>query len=457
MRKWVGNMTLKNKNVLVIGLGVTGISAVKALDRLGAHISIYDSKTKEELRSFLDEIDNIKTNQYLDGDYPDLNKIDLILKSPGVPPNMDILVEAENKKIEIITDIELYYRLKSGKNILAITGTNGKTTTTKLTGEIFNKSGKKAYTVGNIGVGILDILSKSKEEDIIIVEASSYQLENTIDFKAKIALIINITPDHLDWHGGFENYINAKKKILINQDSEDYSILNYDDKILRTMGKDLKSNLIWFSVEEKLDQGAFIEDGFIVYRENGETKRIMSLDKIQIPGKHNLENILAAFCVAYTMGLDIDKIAKAIEEFKGVEHRIEYVDRKKGIFFYNDSKGTNPDSTIKAIEALKENIILIAGGYDKGSEYDELIHSFKGRVRELVLLGATKEKIRDTALKNNYRNLHLVDNMKEAVQLSYDLAKDGDKVLLSPACASWGMYPNFEERGKDFKKIVKDL
>lgn len=450
-------MSLENKNVLVIGLGVTGLSAVKALESLGADISIYDSKTKEELRTFIDGIDNIKTNLYLEGSYPDMDKIDLILKSPGVPPNMDILIEAKNKEIQIITDIELYYRLKSGKNILAITGTNGKTTTTKLTGEIFNKAGKKAYTVGNIGVGILDILSNSQEEDMVIVEASSYQLEHTIDFKPHIGVIINITPDHLDWHEGFENYINAKKKILINQDSSDYTILNYDDKILRSMGKDLRSNLIWFSVEEKLDQGAFIEDGWIVYREEDETKRIMSLDKIQIPGKHNLENILAAFSIAYIMGLDIEEISKAIEEFKGVEHRIEYVDKKKEIFFYNDSKGTNPDSTIKAIEALDRDIILIAGGYDKGSEYHELISSFKGRVKELVLLGQTKEKIRDAALKNDYRNLHLVDNMKEAVQLSYKLGEEGDKILLSPACASWGMYPNFEERGKDFKKIVKDL
>lgn len=450
-------MSLENKNVLVIGLGVTGLSAVKALESLGADISIYDSKTKEELRTFIDGIDNIKTNLYLEGSYPDMDKIDLILKSPGVPPNMDILIEAKNKEIQIITDIELYYRLKSGKNILAITGTNGKTTTTKLTGEIFNKAGKKAYTVGNIGVGILDILSNSQEEDMVIVEASSYQLEHTIDFKPHIGVIINITPDHLDWHEGFENYINAKKKILINQDSSDYTILNYDDKILRSMGKDLRSNLIWFSVEEKLDQGAFIEDGWIVYREEDETKRIMSLDKIQIPGKHNLENILAAFSIAYIMGLDIEEISKAIEEFKGVEHRIEYVDKKKEIFFYNDSKGTNPDSTIKAIEALDRDIILIAGGYDKGSEYHELISSFKGRVKELVLLGQTREKIRDAALNNDYRNLHLVDNMKEAVQLSYKLGEEGDKILLSPACASWGMYPNFEERGKDFKKIVKDL
>lgn len=450
-------MSLENKNVLVIGLGVTGLSAVKALESLGADISIYDSKTKEELRTFIDGIDNIKTNLYLEGSYPDMDKIDLILKSPGVPPNMDILIEAKNKEIQIITDIELYYRLKSGKNILAITGTNGKTTTTKLTGEIFNKAGKKAYTVGNIGVGILDILSNSQEEDMVIVEASSYQLEHTIDFKPHIGVIINITPDHLDWHEGFENYINAKKKILINQDSSDYTILNYDDKILRSMGKDLRSNLIWFSVEEKLDQGAFIEDGWIVYREEDETKRIMSLDKIQIPGKHNLENILAAFSIAYIMGLDIEEISKAIEEFKGVEHRIEYVDKKKEIFFYNDSKGTNPDSTIKAIEALDRDIILIAGGYDKGSEYNELISSFKGRVKELVLLGQTREKIRDAALNNDYRNLHLVDNMKEAVQLSYKLGEEGDKILLSPACASWGMYPNFEERGKDFKKIVKDL
>lgn len=450
-------MNLKNKKILIIGLGITGISAVKTMEKFEANISVYDSKSEEDLKEFLDEIKNIDLNIYLNGEKPNLEDTDLILKSPGVPRDIPILIEAQNKNIEIITDLELYYRIKSGKNMVAISGTNGKTTTTKLTGEIFEKSGRNTYVAGNIGVGVLDSIFEIKDEDLMIIEASSFQLENTIDFKPHISAIVNITPDHISWHGNFENYIDAKKKILSNQDENDYAVLNYDDELLREIGEKIKTRVFWFSVGEKLENGSFIEDGWIVIREEKKTIKIIKCDEIQIPGKHNLENVLASVSISYLMGLSIEDIARGLREFKGVEHRIEYVDMKNGISFYNDSKGTNPDSTIKAIEAIESPIVLIAGGYDKGSEYDELVTSFKGKVKELILLGETSEKIKDAALKIGFNRIHLVENMNQAVRISFELADKNDNVLLSPACASWGMYSNFEERGKDFKNIVKGL
>ncbi len=450
-------MYLKNKNVLVIGLGITGLSAVKALEALQANIYLYDSKSEEDLRELFNEIENINMEKFLNGQMPDLEKIDLIIKSPGVPLDLAILINARTKGKEIISDLELYYRLKSGKNLIAITGTNGKTTTTKLVGEIFEKAAYNTFIAGNIGIGILDNVFEIEEKDILVVEASSYQLENTLSFKPQISAIINITPDHIAWHGSFENYIASKLKILKKQDKNDYSILNYDDKILREIGEKNNSNIIWFSKEKKLDEGAYIEDGWIVFRKNSRTSKIIKKEDVQIPGDHNLENILVSVAISCLMGIDIRSIQKSIKEFKGVEHRIEYLGEKKGISFYNDSKGTNPDSTIKAINAIDKPIVLIAGGYDKGSDFDKLINSFDGKIQDLVLLGETKDKIGQAARSKGFNRIHMTKDMEEAVKLSYKIANKGDNILLSPACASWGMYKNFEERGIDFKNIVEDL
>ncbi len=450
-------MYLKNKRVLVVGLGISGLSTVKALKELDAKIYLYDSKDEDTLSGFLIQIKDIYFEKYLNGNRPILDNIDLIIKSPGVPLDIPILKEAKDKNIEVITDLELAYRINHDKNIIAITGTNGKTTTTKLTGELFEKSGYNTYVLGNIGVGILDNMINTSEDDIFIIEASSFQLEHTHYFKPKVSVITNITPDHISWHGSLENYIEAKKKIYINQDMEDYTILNYDDLTLRDLGRDIKSNIIWFSIKESLDKGVFIEDGYVVVRRDGKTTKILALNDIQIPGNHNLENILASIAIAWVMGVKIENMSKAVREFKGVEHRIEYVKTVDGMNFYNDSKGTNPDSTIKAIEALKSPIILIAGGYDKGSEYDQLIQAFNDKVKTLILLGQTKDKISKSAADLGFKDIHLVENMEEAVKIAYKLGEKEDNILLSPACASWGMYNNFEERGDDFKNIVNNL
>ncbi|MBU5313526.1 UDP-N-acetylmuramoyl-L-alanine--D-glutamate ligase [Tissierella carlieri] len=446
-------MYLKNKRVLVLGLGVSGLSTVKALHRLGANIVVSDSKTKEELKDFFDNTKDIYVEKHLNTNDIPLEDIDLIVKSPGIPPTAPILLKAQLRNIEITTDIELAYRISPTDRIITITGTNGKTTTTALIGEIFKKADYNTYVAGNIGVGILWNMVNAEKEDVFVIEASSFQLENTIYFKPRVSLITNITPDHLNWHGSLNNYISAKKKIFKNQDESDYTVLNYDDKTLREMEEEVNSNIIWFSVNHKLDNGVYIDGDYIVIKD-GETI-IKALPHKDL--KIILENALASIAVGWAMGIDVEIIAKVLSEFKGLEHRIEYVETIDEMSFYNDSKGTNPDSTIKAIEAINSPIILIAGGYDKGSEFDELIKSFNGKVKDLILLGETKEKIKETALTCGFNNIHLVENMHEAVKLAYDLGQRKDNILLSPACASWDMYSNFEERGQDFKDAVYGL
>lgn len=450
-------MFLKNKRVLVLGLGISGLSTVKALHHLGAHIVVSDHKSEEELKEFFGKIDEIYVEKHLGTNNINLEDIDLIIKSPGIPPTNPILFKANTRNIEIITDIELAYRISNTENIIAITGTNGKTTTTALVAEIFKMAGHNVHISGNIGVGILWDMINSEKDHVFVVETSSFQLENTVYFKPKISLITNITPDHLDWHGSLNNYIDAKKKIFKNQDLNDFTVLNYEDESLRNMEKEINSNIIWFSSSQILEKGVYKKGENIIINNGKEEITVISCKELKILGKHNLENALAAIAIAWALGIDLKIIESTLKEFPGVEHRIEYVRSIGGISFYNDSKGTNPDSTIKAIEAIDKPIILIAGGYDKGIEFDTLIKSFHGKVRDIILLGQTKHKIQETALKHEFDNIHIAENMEEAVHVSYKIGVKGDNVLLSPACASWGMYNNFEERGIDFKKLVHDL
>ena len=450
-------MDLNDKNILILGLGISGVSTVKALDKLGANIIVSDVKTQYELKEYIDEIKDIDVVYKLGTNEVSLEDIDLIVKSPGVPLDLQVLKDAKLKGIEVITDLELAYRLNPNKNIIAITGTNGKTTTTTLTGEYFKKAGYNVYVMGNIGVGVLWDMINSKDDDIFIIEASSFQLENTIEFKPKVSLILNLTPDHLNWHKTFGNYIEAKKKIFKNQGKDEYTVLNYDDSLLRNMKDEVKSNLIWFSVNNKLSKGIYIEDEYIVIDDGIKIEKVLKTEDVKIIGEHNLENALASVAIAWIMGLDIDIIRDVLRTFPGVEHRIEYVTTIDEVKFYNDSKGTNSDASIKAIEAVDSPIILIAGGMDKGTEFDDLILSFKGKVKALVLLGETKYKLKETAIKYGFDKVYLVENMEEAVKKSFELAEQGDNVLLSPACASWDMYDSFETRGEHFKQIVYGL
>lgn len=450
-------MELLNKNVLVIGLGVSGISTIKALDRLGAIIWVTDTKTEEELKEVLTALEDIPIIKQLGVSNFDLDQIDLIIKSPGVPPSISMIKNAIRKEIEVISDIELSYRLKSSYNFIAITGTNGKTTTTTLVGEVFKTANYNTHIVGNIGTGILSELIDSSKEDIFVIEASSFQLEHTRYFKPKVSLVLNLAPDHIDWHGSYENYINSKKKIFLNQDKEDFTILNYDDTLLRGFKDEIKSNIIWFSTNEKLDKGIYIDGEDIIINNGLEKIKFLSTKDIKILGRHNLENVLGCIGICISLKIDLDILKRTISNFKGVEHRLEFVGEKNRIRFYNDSKGSNPEASIKAIEAISSPIILIAGGYDKSSSFDDFIASFNNKVKALILLGQTKYKIQESADRYKFKDYYFVETLEEAVKLAYNLGDKGENILLSPACASWDMFNNFEERGRVFKEAVFKL
>ena len=450
-------MELENKTVLILGLGISGVSTVKALNKLGADIIISDLKKKEELEEFLEDISPYPVKLFLGTNDIPLNNVDLIVKSPGIPFDIPIIEKAKKLDIEVINDLELAYRIIPKNKFIAITGTNGKTTTTTLTGEIFKKAGYSCHITGNIGVGILWEAVNSKEEDIFIVEASSFQLESTEKFKPKVSTILNITPDHINWHKSYKNYSDCKKKIFKSQDDTDFTVLNYDDEILRKSKDSINSNIIWFSVNNKLDDGVYIDGEDIVIKDGEEAIKVLPWKEVKMPGKHNLENVLSSIAISWSMGIDIEVIEDVLKNFEGLEHRIEYVTSIKGIKFYNDSKGTNPVSSIEAIKALEDSIILIAGGKDKESDFDEFVEVFKGRLKYLILLGETSKKIKETAIKHGFNNIYIVGSIKEAVNKSFQLGNSGDKILLSPACASWDMYKSFEERGKDFKKAVYSL
>ncbi|MDW7669555.1 MAG: UDP-N-acetylmuramoyl-L-alanine--D-glutamate ligase [Bacillota bacterium] len=446
---------MKNQNILVYGTGISGVAAVRGLNKLNKNIYLYDdNKVIDEIN----KIDGLKdTEFYFLNKIEDINfdKIDIVIKSPSVPLDSQMINKAVEKNIPVLSDLEMAYRL-TDKDLIVITGTNGKTTTTALTYKIIVDNGIDAGLTGNIGSGIMEDILEEKE--IFVVEGSSYQLASTFKLKPKVAVITNISPDHLNWHGSFENYIQAKLNISSNQDNTDYSVLNFEDKVIRDNIDKFNSKIIFFSSKNQLEEGIFIKDKKIVYKSKESTKDIIELKDINIPGEHNIENIMAAAGVAIALELSIDKVRNSIMDFKGVEHRLELVKSSiNNVKFYNDSKGTNPDSTIKAVKALKENIVIILGGYDKDSSFDELIKVFNNKVKYAVVLGETRNKIANTLEKYNYTNYKIVDNLEDAIKEAITKSQKGYKILLSPACASWDMYTSFEERGTHFKNIIKDL
>lgn len=449
---------LKNKNVLVVGLGKSGIAAVEAMVAVEAKVSVQDSKNEADIdASLLAYLKESGVTCYFGTTPGDMATFDTLILSPGVPTDLPFVQQAQDAGAEILGELEIAYRLGHG-NYVAITGTNGKTTTTSLVGEIFEKAGKTTYVVGNIGVAVISKAMTAEEDAWLVTETSSFQLETTHDFKPVVSAILNLTPDHLNRHKTMENYGLAKAKIFGNQDESQYLVINYDDKACYDLAKDCKAKVVPFSRLEELEFGAFVKDGYIVIKnEQGQLIRFCKEDELVIPGSHNLENALAAAAIAYFAGLEPEKITKALREFQGVEHRIEYCGQVDGVRFVNDSKGTNPDASIKAVEAMNGGIILIAGGYDKGSSFDELIEAFNGKVKHMVLLGKTAPAIKETAEKHGFTNCIIVKDMEECVNEGFKLAEAGDTVLLSPACASWDMYTSFEKRGEHFKECARKL
>ena len=451
-------MNLKNKNILLVGLAKTGVSTIKLLNKLEANIIVNDIKDEEKLKDILEELKDIKNAQYILGYHPEnVDHIDLAVVSPGVPLDLPFILKLKKENIEIIGEVELAYRLSNNPIFVGITGTNGKTTTTSLVGEIFKADKKDTYIVGNIGNPVIDTVETTDENSYLITELSSFQLESIVDFKPKVASILNFSPDHLNRHHTMENYVEAKANIFKNQDENDFAILNYDDEQVRALSSKCKGNIIFFSRKEKLEKGVYLDENSNIVIDIDEKIVLLNKKELSLPGAHNLENCMAAIAMSYVCNVDLETLKHVLRTFKAVEHRLEYVRTLNDIKFVNDSKGTNPDSTIKAITSYENPVILIAGGYNKESDFNELLEIGKENVKALVLMGETADIIEQCAKEKNYKTIIRVNNMREAVEASYNLADGGDVVLLSPACASWDMYKSFEARGCDFKDNVNNL
>ncbi len=446
-----------NKKVLVFGSGISGIGACQLLEAVGKEVVLYDGNTSLNPEEMKRQIGESTKAQIVLGELSEavIETLDLVVMSPGVPTDLPIVNQMRERGLPIWGEVELAYTYGKG-DVLAITGTNGKTTTTALLGEIMKNYKESVFVVGNIGNPYTTEALNMQEDSVAVAEVSSFQLETIHAFRPRVSAILNITPDHLNRHHTMENYIQAKEDIAKNQTEEDTCVLNYEDEVTRKFGENLKAKVLYFSSQRKLEKGIYLEDGNIVYCAC-EPIVVCHVNELKLLGTHNYENVMVAAAMAAAYGVPMDIIRKTVKEFAGVAHRIEFVCEKNGVAYYNDSKGTNPDAAIKGIQAMNRPTLLIGGGYDKDSEYDEWIESFDGKVKHLVLLGQTREKIAETARRLGFENIIMAESLEEAVATCAKLAEPGDAVLLSPACASWGMFKNYEERGDKFKSYVNAL
>ena len=449
---------LKGKRVLVVGLGKSGKAAVKALCECGAVVSVQDASTADRLDTqFLRHMQNNKIKAWLGTEPSDMSAYDMLVMSPGVPADRDIVQKARENGAEIIGELELAYRLGEG-SFIAITGTNGKTTTTTLVGEIFEASGRNTSVVGNIGNPVVTASMGTSAEDWLITEVSSFQLETTEDFRPVVSAILNLTPDHLNRHGTMENYGLTKARIAENQRPEDWLVINMDDEKAYALREHTAARVVPFSMKTEPEYGAFLDGTKITLKDTKGGKHVIcDRSDIQIIGDHNVENVLAASAICFFAGISTDVISQTVKAFGGVEHRIEYCGTIDGVDYYNDSKGTNVDAAVIALKALKDRVILIAGGDGKGQDFSELAEHFDGAVKELILLGRDAGIIEKCARDHGFTDIHTCRDMPECVRRAAELAEPGDRVLLSPACASWDMYDNFEQRGKHFKECLKEM
>ncbi len=443
---------------MVVGSGISGTGAVEALQHVGAEPLVFDENEKltiEEVRA------KLKPGICAEIAVGTLSKeqkaaVDLVVLSPGVPTDTVFVEEFRSRGVKIWGEIELAYEIGKG-SVIAITGTNGKTTTTTLVGEIMAAVCGHVDVVGNIGNPYTLTALTSDEKTVTVAEISSFQLETIERFKPTVSAILNITPDHLNRHHTMENYAAAKEAVCKNQTKSETCVLNYENEYTRDFGTRCPATVVWFSSKRKLEDGFYLEGEEIFQAKDGVGRRLMNVRDMKLKGTCNAENVMAAIAVTQAMGVPMETILAVVRDFAPVEHRIEFVDTKRGVDFYNDSKGTNPDAAIQGIRAMDRPTVLIGGGYDKQSEYDEWIEAFDGKVKCLVLIGQTREKIADCARRHGLSDIVLADSFEEAFAVCVERAKPGDAVLLSPACASWGMFPNYEVRGKRFKEMVEQL
>ena len=443
---------------IVAGTGKSGISATKLLVNHGVKVYLFDENKDRDIEAIKEKTGDSELVQIELGELGEdaLSSSQLMVISPGIPVDAPFTDVVRNAGIPIGSEIELAYHYGKGK-IAAITGTNGKTTTTALVGEIVKAHNAKTIVVGNIGIPYTELCDTTDDDSDTVAEISSFQLETVIDFHPNVSAILNLTPDHLNRHYTFENYGNVKFSITKNQTMDDVTVLNYDDEHTRAMGEKAKEHchVVYFSRLEKPAGGVYLEDGDIILEDGDKKINVLAIKDLKLMGAHNVENVLAAVGISYYMGVPVDVIRDVATSFKAVAHRIEYVDTVDGVAYYNDSKGTNPDAAIKGIQAMVAPTFLIGGGYDKGSEYDEWIEAFDGKVKWLVLIGQTAQKIADCAKRHGFNSIIFEENLQDAVAYCHENAVDGDAVLLSPACASWGQFDNYEQRGDMFKEYVR--
>lgn len=451
-------MELQGKKVLVFGSGISGIGAAKLLEAVGARVVLYDGNEKLKKEELQKKLPKGSACEIVLGELSGevISTLDLAVMSPGVPLDIAPVERMQAAGVPVWGEVELAYRMGEG-TVLAITGTNGKTTTTALLGEIMKAYANSVFVVGNIGNPYTEAALSMNEDSYTVAEISSFQLETTHTFAPKVSAILNITEDHLNRHHTMKEYIRVKELIAANQTKDDFCILNYEDEELRRFAEHCPATVVFFSSERKLEKGVYLDGTRIVLKTDAEEVELVRTEELKLLGQHNYENVMAAAAMAYCAGVPKEVIRKAASAFRAVAHRIEFVEEIHGVAYYNDSKGTNPDAAIKGIQAMNRPTFLIGGGYDKESSYEEWIQAFEGKVKELVLIGQTREKIEKAAHACGFYHTILADSLEEAVKICAEKAQKGDAVLLSPACASWGQFDNYEQRGDKFKEYVRSM
>lgn len=447
-------MDWTKQNILVFGAGISGRAVAKVLQTLGAQVTLADGKKVEKLT---DELLSIKEQGIqLELGRQDINLLKEktgVITSPGISIDHPLLQEAKNQGLLVMSEVEVAYRICKAP-ILAVTGTNGKTTTTTLLGEMCKMQGIPTVVGGNIGTALSEEVRHLDQQGIVVAEISSFQLEGCSQFKPKVAAILNITPDHLDRHKTMANYTAMKSRIFACQTSEDEAVLNADDPLVAALAPQVPGKVFWFSRLKQLERGMYLDGVNIVLRDGAKFEKVCTLEDIHLPGLHNVENVLAAAAIAYLAGIPLATILQVIRNFKGVEHRIEPVATINGVAYYNDSKATNPESSIKALESFSGHVILIAGGRDKNTDLTEFMKLVKEKVNQLILLGEAAERFKAAAEQQGVQTIETVNSLAEAVALAHKIAQKEHIVLLSPACASYDMFRSYEERGKVFKELV---
>lgn len=448
-------MQLKGRNALVVGLARTGAATAEFLARRRARVTISELKPAEQVAALAERLRGLGVRLECGGhEERSFLSADLIIPSPGVPLDLPALLAARHRGIEIISELELAWRFLRG-TVVAITGSNGKTTTTALLGKILADAGRPTQVGGNIGTPAISLVETSSEQSVTVLEASSFQLEAVTSFRPRVAALLNISPDHLDRHASMQDYVTAKARLFGHQRGDDFAIFNADDPQCAALAPEVRAQRFWFSRQRRLDMGAFVEGDWVAFANGPAQECVLERKTIRPKGTHNLENVLAAVCAARLLEVSAEAIRRAVAGFEGVEHRLEFVAELAGVAFYNDSKATNVDAALKAIEAFVGNLIVILGGKDKGSDFRPLRALLADRARHVLLIGAARQKLAEQ-LRDGFP-LEEVETLPQAVARAAEVARAGDTVLLAPACASFDQFENFEHRGRVFKEEVRKL